>query len=93
MARHPADDFNMARFNIDPGAAADAWSRQEAAHEREQRVAADRAHADRLAAEESRTYRRMRRQARGARLGGCLIFCAVFLLGIVCGMAIMIVGG
>ena len=80
-------------FNISPGEAAGRLSEREAAWEQRLRVARDRAHARRMVDEERQAWTRVHRRANGARLGGFLVLVAIFVVGVLCGMAIMIVGG
>jgi hypothetical protein len=81
MTRHPADDFDMARFNISPGAAAEAWSQQRAAYEREQRQA-----------QPGQRPPVRRRHSPGATVGGCLVLVAILAVGFACGFAVAIIG-
>lgn len=82
-----------AAFIIDPGAAAGRLSDREVAWDRRLQEARDRAHARRMADEERRAWARIHRRANGARLGGCLVLASIFVVGVLCGMTIMIVGG
>jgi hypothetical protein len=94
VTRHPADDFNMALFNINPAAAAEAWSKQRAAYEREQAAASGNPdpHTPGGAMAVTDAVARERWYSPGATLGGCLVLMTIFVLGFLCGMGVTIVG-